>query len=352
MEQQIGYWVGLDVGQSTTSVCVVDGAGDVAMEASCATATSDIISALAPYPLSDVRLIGLESGLGAHLARDLRSAGFPVRVFEARRASQFLSIRRNKTDASDARGLAELGRVARSIGSDVHVKSLEHQNIRTVLVARNRMVQQRKSVESVIRSLVRLHGGKLKVRKACGTLATDMEPLMGVLIANGLDAEAEVQPLVAIAEAMRSHLVALDKRLEAAARSHPICRLLMTVPGVGPITALSFVSAIGEPARFPRATRIGPYLGLTPILRQSGSYLRQGRISKMGCKLTRTHLVSAATSLIYRTKKASALRTWALSLNQRIGAAKARVAVARKLAVVMLAMWRSGQPFAAAGTSM
>ena len=142
----------------------------------------------------------------------------------------------------------------------------------------------------------------------------------------------------------------MDKRLRAAALAHPVCSNLMTVPGVGPITALSFYSAIGDPSRFQRTRDVGPYFGLTPSIHQSGVLARVGRISRFGSKLTRTHLVSAATVLLCSTKAESGLQTWGLALRKKVGLSKARVAVARKLAVVMLHMWKSGSSFDPART--
>lgn len=268
-----------------------------------------------------------------------------MHVFEVYRANRFLSVRRQKTDTNDANGLADLGRIGLSIGTEVHLKSLECQNIRTRLIARKTLLQQRIRIESVIASVVRMHGGKLSRRVAHGALSKDIEAQLEVLTRDGLDVDAEIRPLVAIAEAIDEQLRSINKRLKHLAANHPVCKRLLSVPGVGYLTALAFYSAIDDPDRFKSVRDVGPYLGLTPSVHQSGVKSRQGAISKQGCKLTRSNLVSAATVLLVAVKKESELKQWGAHLRTRIGISKARVALARKLAVVLLQVWKSGSTF-------
>jgi transposase len=142
---------------------------------------------------------------------------------------------------------------------------------------------------------------------------------------------------------MRSYLKTLDERLELTAKEQPICRRFMEIPGVGPICALSFYSAIEEPTRFGRNSDVGAYLGLVPKVRQSGQSTVRLRISKMGSSMTRGHLGTAALQHLRYAK--SDLQAWGESLAERIGKQRARTAVSRKLAVTMLAMWKSGEPY-------
>lgn len=344
------YWVGLDTGVAETAVCLIDEFGEVLFEGKRETNAGQIKDILRPFGVEAVQRITIEAGVGTHMVRELQAQGFPVYVAEVRRASKFLAIRRQKTDSNDARGLAELGRVGRTIGAEVFVKPLDCQNLRSILNVRKNLIQQRMKIDALVQSIVRLHGGKLKTRSGVGKLASGMEDQLEVLQADGLDVDADVRPLISIAENLRSHIAGMDKRLRAAALAHPVCSNLMTVPGVGPITALSFYSAIGDPSRFQRTRDVGPYFGLTPSIHQSGVLARVGRISRFGSKLTRTHLVSAATVLLCSTKAESALQTWGLALRKKVGLSKARVAVARKLAVVMLHMWKSGSSFDPART--
>jgi transposase len=146
-------------------------------------------------------------------------------------------------------------------------------------------------------------------------------------------------------EDLRSHIWDMDRKMRTMAASIPVCARFQTIPGVGTITALSFYSAVGDPYRFRSNRDVGPYLGLTPNLYQSGATARRGRISRYGNKLTRSHLITAATVLLRTIKTESSLRTWGLRLATKIGFLKARVAVARKLAVIMMAMWKTGASF-------
>lgn len=339
------YWVGLDTGVSETAVCLIDEHGEILFEGKRETHAGQIKDILRPFGVESVQRITIEAGVGTHMVRELQAMGFPVYVVEVRRSAKFLAIRRQKTDTNDARGLADLGRIGGSIAQQVLVKPLDCQNIRSLLTVRKTLIQQRMKIDALIQSIVRLHGGRLKTRSGVGALAKDVEDQLERLRADGLDVDNNVRPLVAMSEHLRSHLASMDKRLRELASAHPVCSRFLTVPGVGPITALSFYSAIGDPWRFARNRDVGPYLGLTPSIHQSGGTSRVGRITRFGNKLTRSHLVAAGMVLLCSTKAESALRTWGLELSKKVGLRKARVAVARKLAVVMLHMWKSGSDF-------
>lgn len=338
------YWAGLDVGYDATSLAAVDEAGAVLIEVSLPTDARAIAAVLGKLSDAPPALIAIEAGVGTNLVRQLRAQGLAVTVFEARKVSRFLEVNRIKSDQTDARGLADLARVGRSIISEVHVKSPECQNIRTQLSMRHRLMVHCIALEGMLKSLVKAHGGHLLLgRRATGKHTINRE--MRRLVDAGINTDEEVRPVLAIRAALRDHLATVDKRLEKKARSHEVCRRLMTVPGVGWVTALSFYSAIENPHRFTNATAVGAYFGLIPRLRQSGKMLRRGSISRMGNPLTRTHLCLAAATLIVHTRSESSLKRWAVQLRERIGWAKARVAVARKLAVVMLKVWKANMDF-------
>ena len=136
-----------------------------------------------------------------------------------------------------------------------------------------------------------------------------------------------------------------DRQLRVIAREHAVSRRLMTVPGVGHLTALAFLSTIEDPTRFKRSADVGPYLGLTPKIYQSGEVDRSGRITKTGDSMTRSYLVEAANVLLVKIDRPVPLRLWGLRIMERAGLKKAQVAVARKLAVLMHAMWSDGTEF-------
>lgn len=156
---------------------------------------------------------------------------------------------------------------------------------------------------------------------------------------------AIIEPLLAAWQAVRGQIGVLDRRLITLAKGDATCRLLMTCPGVGVIVAASFAAAIEAPEHFRHSRSVGAYLGLTPARHQSGEIDRTGGISRRGDRLMRTYLFEAAASLLVRVQADSALKKWGRALVDRLGFKHAAVAVARKLAVVLHAMWREGAPF-------
>lgn len=342
-EQQV--WVGLDLGKRRTRVCVVHADGCPLHEVECETNLAALKEALAAFPISRIAVIAVEAGSDTYIVRKLRSAGFPVTIFEARKASKFLAVRRNKTDASDARGLADLARVGRNTVSEVHLKSPECEQLRGLLVMRMRLVTMRVAAENSLRARLAMHGRPFKRVYAIGDLRKEVHTQLTQLKAEeNLDLRADLEPLVELCESLRAYLAKLDRDVEKLAKSHEVCRLLMEVPGVGPISALSFYSAVEDPSRFEVAADVGAYLGLTPRRYQSGAVSRTLGITKTGSKLTRTHLVTAAT-IFGTTAPDCALKRWYLALRERAGAKRARVALARKLAVILLTMWKNGTHF-------
>ena len=151
--------------------------------------------------------------------------------------------------------------------------------------------------------------------------------------------------LLALLQHLSKQISCLDERIRAFAKNDKVVRHLMTVPGVGPLTASAFVTAIDDPTKFSKSRSVGAYFGLTPKRFQSGEVDHNSRISKCGDGLVRTYLFEAATTLLLRVNKWSALKAWGLRLGKRSGMRKAVVAVARKLAVTMHAMWTTGEEF-------
>lgn len=340
------FWVGLDIGDSRADLCVVDAEGKPLRECDCSPSAECVHEALAAFALPKIAAVGVEAGAGTHLVRRLRFFGYPVIIFESRKASRFLAIRRNKTDTNDAKGLADLARLGMHSVSQVRLKSLETQLLRVQLLSRTKLVQHRLAMQSSLRSILALHGGELRVTRSGRDLEMRYsEKVDQIRAAIGIDLDTQLRPLMELCAAAFAHVRERDRALLQTARANPICRQLMSVPGVGPVCAISFYTAVEDPSRFTRSSDVGAYFGLTPRVRQSGDVARLAGISKMGNRLTRGHLVTAATSLLWTSKAESDLRTWGLGLIERIGGQRARVAVARKLATVLLAMWKSGSEF-------
>jgi transposase len=335
-------WVGLDVGADEMTVCVTDDEGATLIERSIES-KAPALHELLRATKRRIRLIGLESGsFGVMLSRNLRKLGYPVAMFEARQASMFLAIRRNKTDKNDARGIADIARLGRDSVSEVMVKSPECQRLRSTLVTRQKLVQLRIMLEAMMRSLFRLNGGRLKSCSSAASLKRNVsEELRRLRRSDKIDLSEDVEPLLALSAAARAYLEVLDKRLSEMASNDPICRRFLEIPGVGPITALCFYSAIQDPLRFRRTADIGAYLGLVPMLRQSGQNVSRHRISKMGDPMARAYLTTAAQHHLKHAN--SALSNWGAALSDRLRKGGVHLAVARKLAITMLAIWKSGQ---------
>lgn len=339
------FWVGLDLGAHVTHICVIDETGNTLKEQPCQTDLAEIETALAEFPRPAIGLLAVEAGSDTHVVRKMLERGYPVGIFETRKASRFLSIRRNKTDVSDARGLADLARLGRHTVSRVFLKSLDCQRLRSQLRLRQKLVRLRVSVDGQVRSQLRLYGRVIAARSSrdrFGRLArAELDRLHE---SEGIDLRSDVIPLIEISEALRTHVRRLDTELAAVAEANPVCGLLMEVPGVGPIASLSFYSAIEDAGRFRRAQDVGAYFGLTPRRYQSGAVSRTLGITKTGSSLTRQHLVGAAMTL-RRALPECSLSEWANLLRDRIGPRRARVALARKLAIVLLTMWKTGAHF-------
>jgi len=144
---------------------------------------------------------------------------------------------------------------------------------------------------------------------------------------------------------LREQIAVFDKAVLQQVRADPICRLLMTVPGIGALSALMYVSTVESPSRFSRSRAVGAHLGLTPRRYQSGETDRSGHISRCGDGLARTLMYEAATVILHRVKRPLHLKDWAQAIERRSGSGKARVALARKLSVILHSVWRSGEPF-------
>jgi transposase len=337
-------WVGLDLGERRISLCAVNDAGEPLLEQECASDCADVKAALSVFASTTIGLVAVEAGTNTRLVRTLRSRGYPVGIFEARKASKFLAIRRSKSDGSDAHGLADLARLGRHTVSQVYLKSEEFQHLRSELALRHKLIKIRVAVEGSLRSRFASYGQRLPAPRSASGLRKSVQAATDTLLAEGVDVRAHLEPLVRVAESLRTYLTTLDKTLEQRAKDVPVCQRFMEIPGVGWVRALLFYTAIEDPTRFDRSEDVGAYLGLVPRRYQSGEVSRTLGITKTGSKPTRQHLVTAA--MVMRTRKVDcALRDWGMALKDRIGGGRSRVAMALKLAVIMLCMWKSGARF-------
>ena len=330
-------YVGLDVSLGQTAICVVDGGGKTLWQGKCAS-TPEAIAAAVRARAPEVARVGLESGpLSAWHWHELRRLGLPVVCLDARHAKATLSLQLNKSDRNDARGLAQIVRTGGY--REVMVKSMDSQLVRSLLTTRAQLVRMRVDLANQIRGVLKPFG--LVAGKGGGRPFAER---VRSLVAGGPLQEV-AEALLAAWQAINDQVAALSRRLVAIARQDQAARRLMTAPGVGVVVALTYVSVIDNPERFASSSSVGAYVGLTPRRFQSGEEDYTGRISRCGDALLRTYLFEAAGIILHRVAKWSALKAWGTRLAKRIGAKKATVAVARKLAGILHRMWKDGSEF-------
>ena len=332
------YYAGLDVSLEETAICIVNDAGQIVREVRAASEPDVLVAFFKTCGMAMER-VGLEAcSLTAWLHDGLTEAGIAATCIEARQAKAAMGAMPNKTDRNDARGIAQIMRTGWY--RTVHVKHPSCRSWRALLTARWMVLNKRRDVENGVRALLREAGLKVGTPSRKDFPARVCELAAGDAVLTDL-----VDALLSVIDVMTREAEKLTKRVLDEVRVEPTCRRLMTVPGVGPLTALAFRATVDRPDRFRRSRDVGAHLGLTPRRYQSGETDVQGRISRCGDELARTALYEAAQSLLIRTTKWSALRAWGMQVAKRRGMARARVAVARKLAVILHRMWSDGSEF-------
>lgn len=332
------HYAGLDVSLEQTSVCIVDVRGGIVCEAKVASEPEALIGFLAERELP-IERVGLEAGpLSQWLHAGLVRAGFDAVLLETRHVKAALSAMTVKTDRRDARGIAQLLRSGWY--RPVHAKSVSAQEVRALLTARKLMQGKLHDIESGIRGVLRGFG--LKV----GPISRGrFETRIRELVEGHLILETVSDAMLAARAALETEFKRLHRELLGIVRADPVCRQLMSVPGVGAIVAITFKSGVDDPTRFKHSRDVGPHFGLTPRKYQSGELDVTGRITKVGDRMVRTALYEAASVMLTRTVRFSGLKAWAMAVARRRGSKKAKVALARKLAVILHRMWVDGTDF-------
>lgn len=336
-------YAGLDVSLREISVCVINEEGRIIARGK-VPCEPQAVAIWFHQQAVEPELVVHETGqMAIWLQRGLVAAGLKAVCIDARKAHKSLSARVNKTDAGDAEGLAQLARTGWF--TPVHVRHEDTDQLRSLVAARDRLIRLRKDLEGHVRGMLKTFGIRMTGVNPGGQRQAFREQLAGAAEADpvlALVADGFITVHATLCKASDD----LERALKAKARSHPVARRLMTIPGVGPIVALSFIALIEDPGRFQRTSDVGAFLGLTPRRYQSGEMDWSGRISRCGDRAARSLLFEAATSVIARVQRFSALKSWAVRLAGRRGFAKAAVATARKLAVLMLTLWKNETDFA------
>src|SRR5512143_192752 len=332
------YYAGIDASLEQSSVCVVDANGKIVRQAKVASEPEVLAAFFQDLGLSLTR-IGLEAGpLSQWLQAGLVAAGFTVVLLETRHVKAALSAMTVKTDRKDARGIAQLLRMGWF--RPVHCKSPPSQELRALLTARKLLLGKVIDVELGLRGLLRGFGLKMGP-VSVGRFAARVRELA----AGHPMLKPVTEAMLRARESLRTEVNALHRQVLAIVRADTVCRRLMTVPGVGALTALTFKAAVDDPARFSSSKAVGAHFGLTPTKYQSGETEVTGAISKAGDAMVRSVLYEAAQVMLTRVGRFSTLKRWALAVAQRRGMKCAKVALARKLATVLHRMWRDGTDF-------
>jgi transposase len=333
------HYAGIDVSLEYSSVCLVDGTGKIFRETKVLSEPEALITWFRSLGLTYER-IGLEAGpLSQWLYAAMRDAGLAVELLETRHVRDAFKAMPVKSDRNDARGIAQL--MWLGWFRPVHCKSIAAQETRAILTARKLLQSKLRDVENSLRGVLRGFGLKVGA-----TTERSFAERIRELVAGHPGLEVVAKALLEAHAVLRREFNVLDKQVARLARSHPEAKLLMTTPSVGPIVALTYAAAVDDPKRFRSSKATGAHFGLTPKKYQSGETDYTGRISKIGDASVREALYQAAHVMLTKpVKNCSALKGWATRISRRAGMRKAKVALARKLAVILHRMLADGTPF-------
>jgi transposase len=332
------HFAGLDVSLQETAICIVDEDGIVISEGKTASEPDELARWIATTGLTITR-VGLEAGpLSPWLHTELRAAGLPAICIETRRMKGATAAMSVKTDRNDARAIAHAMRVGWF--TIVHVKTAESQELRLLLSNRRTLLEKRIAIDNEIRGTLKAFGLKLGPVTVASFEARVLE-----LLASRSRLLGMVKPMLTARTALRQQCDVLHRMVLKTVRANAVCRRLLSVPGVGPIVALTYATGVDDPARFAHARDLGPHFGLTPRKYASGEIDRNGSITKAGDGAVREALVQAALTLLTRVQRWSVLKAWGMAIAKRRGLRRAIVAVARKLAIVMHRIWVDGTTF-------
>lgn len=332
------YYIGCDVSMKAISVCVLDKEGKVVQQADIGASPCTLIKLIRQYG-SEVE-VGLEAGsTSSWLYHGLKASGVSVVCMEVHDVQKKLSSKRVKNDRNDAEGIAQLLRIGWY--KSVHVKASGTQKIKSLVSARECVKRKVTDIKNTIRGLVKPFGFA-NLPQGKGSAWVDA---VNKRLSADEEVKALVGPLLELYIQSCEVLAKYDKQLKRYARTNEVCKRLMSIPGIGEVNAVAFTSIVEDAHRFKKNRDIGSYLGLTPRIYASGEMEKRGRITRAGSSLMRSLLFEAAQALLRRSKKMSSLKSWAMRLCKRKPSKVVITALARKLAIIMLAVWKKGTTF-------
>jgi transposase len=331
--------IGLDVSDTSSSYCVISAGGTVLQEGSFSTTRAGLDEVLVAAEPS--RVILEASTQTPWIARHIAQLGHEVIVANPRQLA-LISKSVRKTDRNDARTLARLGRVDPSLLSPVYQRDEKSLAVRTLLGARKQLVETRTRLIVEVRTACKVQGVRLDGASSPYFARKNRKALPALL-------HEALLPLMDVLEDLNEKIAGYDRLIEQLCEhEYPQTRLLRQVHGVGPQVALAFVTSIVDPRRFGDPRNVGAYVGLVPRSYQSGTSDPNLRISKQGDRQLRTLLVNAATHIMRRSSPDSALKRFGRRIASRGNPrdrARARIAVARKLAVLLQRLWLTGEVY-------
>jgi transposase len=330
-------YIGLDVSLKETAISVRQN-GKRIWRGKCPSDPKLLADVLRKHTPNPKRIVFETGPLSVWFYHALTAEGLPAICIDARHAKAALDMAPNKTDANDADGLAQLAEAG--FYREVRVKQYDSMLTLTLVAARSQLIKTVTELSNQIRGLMKTFG--LVVPKGAGRV---FETNVRALLAGNNGLERIVLPLLEAWRSMRARAAELDRQLVATVRESASCQLLMSIPGIGAVTSASFTAAIEDPKNFRSSRSVGAWLGLTTRRYQSGEVDYDGHISRRGDKHLRGLLYEAATVILTRSLADSTLRSWGLKLRAKVGFKRAAVAVARKLAVIMHTMLKTGELF-------
>ena len=330
-------YIGLDVSMKETAISIRQD-GKRIWRGKCPSDPQMLVEVIRKRAPHACRVVFETGPLSVWFYHALTAEGMPAICIDARHAKAALDMAANKTDANDADGLAHLAEVG--FYREVRVKAFDSMLMRTLISARRQLMKMRVQLSNQIRGLLKTFG--LVVPKGAGSV---FERNVVSLLEGEDNLARIILPLLKAWSDIRLRVAELTKQLVAMAGADQRCRLLTSVPGVGTVTATAFAAAVEDSINFKNSRAVGAWVGLTPKRYQSGEVDYEGHISRRGDAKLRTLLYEATSVILNRSSETNALRTWALALKDRLGFKRAAVALARKLAVIMHSMLKTGELF-------
>ena len=332
-------FVGVDVGKYKSFVVGIDDKGSVLFENELATSLRDFTDFFESNNVSPT-LIAMEAGpISRPLCLGFCRDGYNAVSIDARHAAPIMrAIKKQKTDKNDAYAIAELARI--NGHRCVWVKSAHSNDRLYTLHFRNNLLKIEVDLKNSLSSYLASYGEMVKP----GQRSNYTQKFDKYFCSETYSSES--QQVYDLLKCVSEEVRILDNKIQTYASQSDVCSLLMTMPGVGPLTSTWFEAIIDDPRRFHNSRDVGAFLGLAPTVRQSGSIRRMGKISKSGSPELRKNLYLAARSALYAVESSSNLKNWAIRIKEKKGGKVAIVALARKMSVIMHAMWVSGKPFA------